>query len=125
MTKTASDPTVVESMTKEQKVLRVIEIDQTIEDLLAERQVVEELVAGELSGDGEVIGDYAVEVKQMTFIDVTLEQARQWGGTKIKPEKIVSAEEVVDTPKLQKMRKSGVDIPVRIVKKIKYSAVEK
>jgi len=119
-----SDPQAVEQLTKEQKVLRVIEIDRLIEDLQAERQVVEEMVAGELSGDGEVIGDYAVEVKKFTYIDVTLEQARQWGGTKIKPEKIVPAEEVIDTPKLQKMRKSGVDIPVRIVNKIKYSVVE-
>jgi hypothetical protein len=119
-----TDPQAVETLTKEQKVLRVIEIDRLIEDLQAERQVVEELVAGELSGDGEVIGDYAVEVKKFTYIDVTLEQARQWGGTKIKPEKIVPAEEVIDTPKLQKLRKSGVVIPVRIVNKIKYSVVE-
>lgn len=74
---TSSDPTTVENLTKEQKVLRVIEIDHLIEDLQAERQIVEEMVAGELSGDGEIIGDYAVEVKKFTYIDVTLEQARQ------------------------------------------------
>lgn len=121
---TSSDPQAVTEMTKEQKVMRIIEIDRLIEELQAERQVIEEMVADELSGDGEVIGDYAVEVQTFHFIDVTLEQAKQWGATKIRPEKIIPAEEVIDTPKLQKMRKSGVEIPIRIKKKIKYSAIE-
>lgn len=120
----SADPQQITELNKEQKVMRVIEIDRIMEELRAERLEIEQMVADELSGDGEIIGDYAVEVKKTTYIDVDLEQARQWGATKIKPEKIVPAEEVIDTPKLQKLRKSGVEIPVRIISKIKYSVVE-
>lgn len=112
----AGDPIALQKATKEELVEAVTVTQQILEDMEAQVKTIKTELFGRIETSGEIIGDYSVvKAKLVTFPDVTLEQAQEFGAVK----------QAVNVTILKNLYQSGIEVPHKVTEYLIIKEVNK